>query len=101
MRDDVVLGLLGDAVQAHRNILRDRLYAGSKERDLDGVLAPDLSAMCFRRAGDPERAGAVLVEVNYGVVAEALGVGGVVAIGAEAVARRTEPIEAAAVCADP
>ena len=38
---------------------------------------------------------------SNGVMAEALRVGGVVAIGGEAAARRVEPVQAAAVGADP
>jgi hypothetical protein len=48
MRGDVAQGLLGDAVQAERNVLRDGLEAGvGGERDLDGLLAADLGAMRF------------------------------------------------------
>jgi hypothetical protein len=48
MRDDVAQGLLGNAVQAERNGLRDGLEAsGGGERDRDGVLALELGAMRF------------------------------------------------------
>ena len=51
--------------------------------------------------GDPQRAGAVQVEISNGVMAEALRVGGIVPIGGEGAARRVEPVQAAAVGADP
>jgi hypothetical protein len=45
MRGDVAQALLGDAVEAERNVLRNGTKVVGRERDLDAVLAADLGAM--------------------------------------------------------
>ena len=53
MRGDVAQRLLGDAVQAQRNVRRNGIEAGSGgQRDIHGVQALNLGAMCLQRSDE-------------------------------------------------